>query len=127
MNKHISRRAATNAALAAAENPTRAMPALAETEVGDTPILRLFRQHRAILEAAGKHVCTAAGKDEDTELDILFYNRADAIEAEMMALPCTCAADFAAKVIVDTVRGGLFSDWETGAIWVEARALTGIS
>ena len=92
---------------------------------GETEILRLFRQHRAILDAAGEHVCSATGKDEDAELERLFYQHSDKIEAQMMALPCTCAADFAAKMIVDTVRGGIFSDWEKGAIWQEARALTG--
>lgn len=63
-------------------------------------------------------------KAEDEEMDRLFYCRSDKIEDEMMALPCICAAEFAAKLIVDTVRGRLFSDWETGALWVEARALT---
>ena len=98
-------------------------PIFGEPEA-DTPILRLFRQHRKIIDAAGAHVCAAEGKAEDEELERLFYRRADRIEAELMALPCTCAADFAAKVIVDTCQGGLFSDWETGAIWQEARALT---
>lgn len=102
-----------------------ALPAMAKAEGGQTPILRLFHQHRAILDAAGEHVCTGIGKDEDAELERLFYQHSDKIEEQMMALPCTCAADFAAKVIVDTVRGGIFSDWETGAIWQEARALTG--
>ena len=97
----------------------------AEASEGDTPILRLFNLHRAILEAAGAHVCTAIGKGEDEELARLFYVRTDRIEEEIMALPCTCAADFAAKLIVDTCNGVLFSNWETGAIWKEARALTG--
>lgn len=97
------------------------VPALAETE---TPILRLFREHREIMDAAARYTPVSTGKAEDEEMDRLFYQRADWIEAELMALPCTCAADFAAKVIVDTVKGGLFSDWETGALWVEARALT---
>lgn len=94
---------------------------------GETEILRLFREHEAILDAAGKHDCAATGKDEAAELELLFYQHSDKIEAEMMALPCTCAADFAAKMIVDTVRGGTFSDWEKGAIWQEARTLTGCS
>lgn len=90
----------------------------------DTPILRLFRQHRAIIDAATRHAQVSIDV-EDEEMERLFYRHSDRIEAEMMALPCTCAADFAAKVIVDTNRGGVFSDWETGAIWQEARALTG--
>ena len=94
-----------------------------------TPILRLFHEHQAILLAAneyhyaGEHIRTES--DIDAELDRLFYQHSDRIEAELKALPCTCAADFAAKMIIDTVRGEVFSDWETGALWVEARALTG--
>lgn len=89
----------------------------------DTPILTLFRQHRAIMETAAAHTTGLDGADEDEEMDRLFYSRADRIEAEMMALPCTCAADFAAKVLIDTVNGGIYSDFETGALWKEARAL----
>jgi hypothetical protein len=37
-------------------------------------------------------------------------------EAEMMHIPTTCAADFAAKVIVDTAEAGRLSDWQTGQI-----------
>ena len=104
------------------------LPAVAAAQgIGsnDTPILRLFREHQEVIDAATNYTTSATGKDEDEEMDRLFYQRANQIEGEMMALPCTCAADFAAKVIVDTVKGGLFSDWETGALWVEARALTG--
>ena len=97
----------------------------AEAATRETPILRLFREYEAITEAAGVHVCSGTGKDEDEELERLFYRERDQIEGEMMALPCTCAADFAAKVIVDTCKGGLYSNWETGAIWIEARALIG--
>lgn len=100
-----------------------AVPAMASD--GDTPILRLFRQYEAITDAAGVHVSAFTGKDEDEELERLFYRERDQIQDEMMALPCTCAADFAAKVVVDTCNGGLYSDWETGAIWQEARALIG--
>lgn len=89
----------------------------------DTPILRLFREHEAIIKAASNHVSTLKGKAEDREFERLFFDRANAIEEEMMAEPCTCAADFAAKMIVDSCRGGSYSDWETGPIWQEARAL----
>jgi hypothetical protein len=37
-------------------------------------------------------------------------------EAEMMHIPTTCAADFAAKVIVDTAEAGRLSHWQTGQI-----------
>jgi len=57
-------------------------------------------------------------------LGVLFAQR-DPIEDRLIALPSLTAADFAAKVIVDTARGNMFSDWKTGALWIEARALTG--
>lgn len=97
-----------------------AVPAAAVAEA-DTRILKLFRQYEEIRLAAESYVCVT--DDEDAEVEAKFWRRADQTEAEMMALPCTCAADFAAKVIVDTARAKLFSDWETGALWVEARAL----
>lgn len=112
-------------AAAPAAGAAFAIPALSKAEEGDTPILQLFRKHQAIRDAAEKHVCTATGKNPDAEMEQLFYQHTDKIEAEMMVLPCTCAADFAAKLIVDTCGGGLFSEWETGAIWQEARSLTG--
>lgn len=96
------------------------IPAAAD---GDTEIMRLFRQREAIRKASIGYVCVT--DDEDEEMEAMFWRRADQIEDEMMALPCTCAADFAAKVITDTARGEIYSDWETGAIWKEARALTG--
>ncbi len=102
-----------------------AAPGIANAEAGDTPILRLFQKHQAIMEAAQKHVYSGGGKDEDREREQLYCQYSDKIEAEIMDLPCTCAADFAAKTIVDTCRGSIFPDWETGAIWQEARALTG--
>ncbi|MFE3836938.1 hypothetical protein [Pseudogemmobacter sonorensis] len=90
----------------------------------DTPILRLFRQHCAIMDATKICISASTGKSGDEEVERLSCYSGE-IEDEMMALPCTCAADFAAKVIVDTCRGGIFSAWETGALWIEARALTG--
>lgn len=98
-----------------------AVPAVAD---GETEILRLFRQREAIRKAAMALVCVTDA--EDAELEDLFWRRADEIEDELMSLPSTCAADFAAKVITDTARGELFSDWETGALWKEARALVGV-
>lgn len=86
-----------------------------------TPIMALYGQYCALTIAADRHACT--WPDEEAELDCLFYDERDRIESQIMALPCTCAGDFAAKVIVDTGRGCLFSDWETGQIWIEARAL----
>jgi hypothetical protein len=119
---HMPRRAFIKAIPAA--GAALALPATAQSEI-ETPILKLFREYSDFMDAGMTHVPVATGKGEDEEIERLFYSKFDRIKADMMALPCTCAADFAAKVIVDTCRGGLFSDWETGGIWAEARELTG--
>ncbi len=85
----------------------------------DSPILSLFREHERLRI---RH-----NDEEDSEAEDLIFEEMQAVERHMMALPSLTAADFAAKVICDTCRGGLFSDWKTGALWVEARALTGCS
>ncbi|WP_290689917.1 MULTISPECIES: hypothetical protein [unclassified Haematobacter] len=101
-----------------------AAPLASGSSALDTPILRLFRQHRALLEAADARISTATGPEEDEEIERLLLQPAAAIEDEMLALPCTCAADFAAKLIAGSVCGGVLLDWETDPIWREARALT---
>lgn len=65
--------------------------------------------------------------EKDALLDSLFFDRADEIAKELMMLPCICAADFAAKLIVDTIKGSCVQEWKTGDIWAEARRLTGAS
>jgi hypothetical protein len=102
------------------------VPAMAAAETDETPVLALFRQHCAVEAAAAAHASVATGRDQDDELDRRFYERSAELREQIMALPCTCAADFAAKLLVDTGNGCGFSDWETGAIWAEARALTGV-
>ncbi len=72
---------------------------------------------------AGNFEPQMQGKPADEELDRLFWSRAAELERQMMALPSTCAADFAAKAIVDSAEGGALTDWETGLFWQEARAL----
>ena len=96
-----------------------------QSATADTPIMRLFREREALRHAANEHVPISTGKAADDEFKPLFWKHRDGLDEQLMALPCTCAADFAAKVIVDTTCGGLFSPWDTGEIWVEARALTG--
>ncbi len=115
-----------NTALAsAAALPASSALAAAEASLqGDTPILRLFHKHQALTNDAEQYIIDHPEGD-DEELEQLFYQQIGAIEAEMMALPSTCAADFAAKTIVDTAKGGCFSEWETGRLWHEARALVG--
>ena len=102
-------------------NPAKALT----PQAIDTPILRMFREHQAILDAAYKHTPAAPMEGEDEEMERLYYKRMEELEAEMMALPSTCAADFAAKLIAETNRGSVFTDWVTGALWIEARQLTG--
>ncbi len=115
-----------NGALAstAALPASAALAAADVSQQGDTLILRLFRAHEAVKDEATQYIIDHPEGD-DEELEQLFYQQTDAIEAAMMALPCTCAADFAAKTIVATLRGELFDDWETAALWREARSLTG--
>ncbi|MBY0559315.1 hypothetical protein [Hyphomicrobium sp.] len=95
----------------------------------ETPILRLLRAWEAINAEAHEYAVDDSLDIDaaDKLLDRLFYGRAEAIKNELMTLPCTCAADFAAKLIVDTIKGSSIQEWETGEIWTEARRLTGIS
>ncbi|SFQ66589.1 hypothetical protein SAMN05421853_11773 [Roseivivax halotolerans] len=90
-----------------------------------TRIVSLYHEIKAIDEEARGYETGLSGQADDDMIDYLFYNRRDALADEMMALPCTCAADFAAKAIIDTVDGAVFSDWESGGLWVEARELVG--
>ncbi len=100
--------------------------------MNDTEILRLFREHRSIRQAAERHVYSgrdygAGYKNEDEEMELLFWKRTDAIEAEMNALPSTCAADFAAKMITSHCHGEFSClDWDNNPVWIEARKLVGI-
>ncbi|WP_336042553.1 hypothetical protein [Pseudooceanicola nanhaiensis] len=81
----------------------------------ETPVLRLYRQIMDIREAAKTYEPKADGKAAEDEVDRLFWAPAAKLERQMMALPSTCAADFAAKAIVDSAEGGALTDWETGA------------
>lgn len=92
----------------------------------DTPILRLFREHQELVDAANSHaLASAPGAAVDALLDRLYYGRIGEICDEIMPLPCEGVGDFAAKVIIETARGEMFSDWKTAPIWQEARVLTG--
>lgn len=87
-----------------------------------TEILRLFDQHEKINQAARAHVCTTT--DHDKELDELFYNERDRIEDTMVALPSTCAADFAAKMLATHCDGDFSCLPSDDPVWIEARRLT---
>ncbi len=93
---------------------------------GDTPILALFRRHRAIEEAARRHVSTATGRAEDEEMERLFYGRMFGIEREIMARPSTSAADMAAKMLIAHGDGEGSCLHSGHPVWVEARRLVGI-
>ncbi|MCE8418981.1 hypothetical protein LZ190_09725 [Rhodovulum sulfidophilum] len=82
----------------------------------ETEILSLFRRHRVLRDAA--EICS----DKDGPfLDCLV----DQVEDEMMALPCGCAADLAAKMIVAHCDGAFSClPWDD-PVWIEARRLTG--
>lgn len=97
--------------------------------IPQTPIMSLFHKHRAVLKNSAQCIIAAHGpraKARDRAAAARVIEKLNKIEAELMALPTTCAADFAAKVIMDTCCGGACSDWETGALWREARELTGM-
>ena len=105
----------------------KAAPALALVGAGtaaasqaDSPIMTLMRRYMELTQAADVHPSM-----DDDEMELLFYQERDRIEDEMMALPSVTAADFAAKAIVATCRGGLCLDWKKDPLWVEARALIG--
>lgn len=91
-------------------------------------IIELFRRHQKLIDAAERHPWTKEeleNADCDKILDQLFYDEINRIESEMMATPCNTPADFAAKVIVATSRGGIIPDWDEGDLFIEARALIG--
>ena len=83
----------------------------------ESEILRLFYQHERLREQLN------AENEEAAEDRII--KEMQAVGRRMMALPSTTAADFAAKAIVNSARGSLFPDWESGKLWIEARNLTG--
>lgn len=93
---------------------------------GDTPILALFRRHRAIEEAACRHVSAATGRAEDEEMERLFYGRMFGIEQEIMARPSTSAADMAVKMLIAHGDGDCSCLHSGHPVWVEARRLVGI-
>lgn len=92
-----------------------------QADGAETPILALYRRYVALTDQAAAHICTT--DDEDAELDRLFYDERNRIEDAMIAMPSTCAADFAAKVTVYTCEGSVFTDPECSEVWLEARRL----
>lgn len=93
----------------------------------DTAILRLFRLHTTIRAAAGEHLGVTKGADSPPELDEQLYQLTDAIEAEIMTLPSTCAADMAAKMIVAHSGGEQSCLPADAPVWIEAHKLAGVA
>lgn len=85
----------------------------------DESILALFHRHIAL-----RTTMNAAMSEAEADRVIVAL---DDLADRIMALPSRSAADFAAKLIVDSCCGDLSSDWERGALWIEARALTGMA
>lgn len=89
-----------------------------------TQILRLYHEHQS-LKAASTVYCDANLDDPnlDEKMEELFFEKTDALEDELMALPSTCAADLAAKMLL-AHRGGEDSLIHLDdPAWVEALAL----
>ena len=118
MNNQLTRRAVL--AAIPATGAVLALPAAANPS--QTEILRLFHQHQEIKAAARAHVCTT--NDEDEELESLFYRQTDQLENDMLALPSTCAADVAAKMIVAHCDGAFSCLGQDHPVWIEARRIT---
>ena len=87
----------------------------------ESPIQALFRQYNSMNDRIG--VLARSRTDEELEP---YYDELFEVHDRLMAIPAQSAEDFAAKVIVDTCRGSLFSDWEDGEFWKEARQLVGM-
>lgn len=93
----------------------------------DTPIMRLFRQHREMSVAADAWQAPL-GMDPweaDREWDELFILPMDAVRDELLALPCVGPGDFAAKILLCSSDGDLLT-WLAGDdLAAEARGLVG--
>ena len=96
------------------------LPASSTAANGETPILHLFRKNRELVEALNSSV----NLPDEEKRDEALFAAAQAIEDTMLAMPCTCAADFAAKAIAATACDTAL-DWQSHPLWIEARALTG--
>ncbi|MCD4514152.1 hypothetical protein LQT97_23240 [Brucella pseudogrignonensis] len=123
LSKFSRRSILTGGATVCASAATLALGEAATAAALDTKILALLREYNQLTAAVSTHLCVT--DDEDEELEVLFYRRRDEVEDELLATPCTTAADFAAKMIVATCQGDMCLDWEKDQIWIEARSLSG--
>lgn len=80
----------------------------------DTSIIKLYKEYMELRAAA------AACPDGEEEQ---FYPCLDAIELAITAMPSTCMADFAAKMLVTNCDGDYSQLDKNDPVWVEARSL----
>jgi hypothetical protein len=116
----LTRRIALLGAVGAGALSAKPDAAKADSAITDTPILRLFHKRCDLRD----WISPNAAHFSTDHLDLL-NDELSVLDASIMRLSSTCAADFAAKVITYTAEGGLTSSWEHGEIWIESRALTG--
>lgn len=83
---------------------------------GETPIMRLYREHQALTERLDDHATTSAEFDES-------YPHLRVMEDAISEEPLTCLADLAAKVLVLTQIGDTDDSIWTPALREEMRAL----
>ncbi|WEF23412.1 hypothetical protein [Paracoccus sp. S3-43] len=90
-----------------------------------TPVMMKFISYQSLMLEWESHPDTAENMAEIDSCGRAFADRLAEIRREIVATPTTCAADFAAKLIVDTSYGEILPDWnDSESIWAEARALT---
>lgn len=88
----------------------------------ESEILTLYRQFVAIRQEMKS---TQTEHLTGDEIDRLFFDRMDAIEDQLMALPSTSAADLAAKMLVAHCFGLFTCLCEDAPVWTEAWKLVG--
>ena len=117
----ITRRTALKAAPAVAL--TAAVPVVASSD-GGSEIIRLFWEEQHLIEQADEAMQN--GLRDEAEINARFYDRIFEINDLMECIPSTSAADFAAKAVSFTARGGNCLSWESDPFWIEARVLLGL-
>lgn len=100
--------------IAAAATATIALAVPASAVVADTPVLQIYRKYKAIREES------LWADDADMET---YYALFDSMEAAIATMPSTCAADFAAKMLVTHCNGDYSLLGSNDPVWAEARAL----
>jgi hypothetical protein len=121
---NMPRRGVLKAVLSAPLLMAAPAAALAAADPVDTPVMRLYREWEAVSKA-----CDTVGREPETPENDAAYEalleQQGNIETALMKAPCTCAADFAAKVIAWSSCGvyALPDERSDPTFWAEARAL----